>query len=1752
MEYKSSTLALVFSSLSVRAVQSMSGSDGFPPSASPTAAAGASPHIFDSFLSGTYAAPSAAGARLRRSLDPQPGDPRFTATPNSAPRAVRAGGSAALADRDEVASVRARHAQLFADNAALYGDVQTSQAQLAHLSGAYQAAVARAAQLEADMRRRDAEAKIQLQQAQLDSDRRVFEVERLALEARLSAPGAGSPGPQVLQVVLPTDHQSRVSQALLPAYAPEFRKAYLVDDRCTVQSIDLLAVALTDMVASVTGAGAYIASLFGALHLPGARHMRVVPGGDVARAQAEIEVDPGLVSGDEGSDDGCSVVSSVRSSRSAAASVSVKADIFSGRGGGKGRAWFQALVRHVSTAGTGTRLLTAAWYALDSQLVAVLRTLLAQNSVVVGLKHKASTFVGLLELLLRGANHSTVRARTDIFHDCIGRPSYTVAADWSLRAWLMAFHDELVKRRLALQEIQECPWECVTKIAAKFTPTATARKQQIIDDFKQELAKHAPTMTFESLQALVDTALEECGDEDPAGQFVPCPALFPDFGPTKVAPAAAGLTATPGGGKGKGKGGGKPGQAQSEAGGARPVPPQQGSASLPSPPPAKAPPSPGKGPGKPPHGVCPNGAACDRLGTMNPCEYRHPQDDYEACRRRLGAQFISATNAWRARCLAAERVPRPAAAAELPAVPSPAPALPVASSSPSPPTVDSVSDHLAKLLAHVRGGDSSDARPAVAALPILHLSPASGVLAAAGPTRGEPAYESVGREQASRLASVVALPLSETARGLICHILEAYYAWSCLMLVSLREWNHAPASWRSAYLSSHAGLTPLQEHAREGLRWRQLVEAMRTGLVDGGVAAPVASAVAAACEKYVLFDSGSADSLGNGTGLSLQPCEPHVAVTADAGRLVTNEQFAYQFFTKDTRGRVYCISYDKYRHVPGLGQRDKAPFIIMSPTALLQTQSIWNNTGLDKCYVRIRYMPVGGDEPVYSGRIPIDWRTLGASIFVTVPESAVDQSTVIPIHLEELESLCDRPVRPTACMGIPFSPSVPAAKPLPPNSPITPLSHDSDSDDESVRPLTSAVVASAGPSDRDTDSDAEPASAGVPSARPPASAVSPVVLHFGSFPACRDCSAVVMSPGAVLCSGCGCVPGGSARPAVPAAESAPARSVLADAPAISSSDAGIVAAIDRNTAEREWQGALDVSVGASRTVQAHWQEVAAASRAAARASAQGPDGVSGAVYRGAFMALVDNSADISRGDSPRSRASVSSAAASAATPHGSYRRSRAPARRPPNPRRPPRAIVVLCACPSSSGSGGCIRQVVDGSQYCSQCVPDAAASCPCAARTAVVPPVVVPVAPSVESVRYVWDVCCGVSLAYTIERLQSHPGLMAFATDILPADEALANIRQDHPELLSRVVYLQVPAGHLPTRAWLDDAMLRYCGVSAKCIIESSVGTPCGSFSTRHGRHPPRNPHRIHFDGQWRPVTLEAAQTDRFRTVLFDTFRSLRATNAVYGCMLENPATSLLWEQPDVHQFIADVCGQVAVVDHCVVATEPTDLAHGVSNKPSTWVFPAGAWMPDEVRCRELSCLHKLPGTEFHRLVIQRPPRASAAYLAGQRQVPEGRAACVPVGLYRVLSLERWCPADVVRQLATPCVPPPVPLSSVSASAVPAAAAARSLPRLTPEACVYTAETLHAIFGHVVTGARLCDTVNQFKGFRMRRHDGSVVCAPHVTIADVTLSGHCSVCPITQLKDVGSRHGSHRRRRSVASPATASVPVVSFQLRGQP
>jgi hypothetical protein len=72
------------------------------------------------------------------------------------------------------------------------------------------------------------------------------------------------------------------------------------------------------------------------------------------------------------------------------------------------------------------------------------------------------------------------------------------------------------------------------------------------------------------------------------------------------------------------------------------------------------------------------------------------------------------------------------------------------------------------------------------------------------------------------------------------------------------------------------------------------------------------------------------------------------------------------------------------------------------------------------------------------------------------------------------------------------------------------------------------------------------------------------------------------------------------------------------------------------------------------------------------------------------------------------------------------------------------------------------------------------------------------------------------------------------------------------------------------------------------------------------------------------------------------------------------------------------------------------------------------------------------------------------------------------------------------------------------------------LHRLTPQACVYSAVELHAIFGHVLPDARMAATLNGHLDFRMRRADGSIVCAPDITVQDVALPGPCHVCTVTE------------------------------------
>jgi hypothetical protein len=417
----------------------------------------------------------------------------------------------------------------------------------------------------------------------------------------------------------------------------------------------------------------------------------------------------------------------------------------------------------------------------------------------------------------------------------------------------------------------------------------------------------------------------------------------------------------------------------------------------------------------------------------------------------------------------------------------------------------------------------------------------------------------------------------------------------------------------------------------------------------------------------------------------------------------------------------------------------------------------------------------------------------------------------------------------------------------------------------------------------------------------------------------------------------------------------------------------------------------------------------------------------------------------------------------------------------------------------------------------------------------------------VSGPSWIWDHCAG-KLTYTISRLRQHPGLCSFAADIFPPHVALARIAEFHPDLLSRIVYVQVPADHVPTYAWLDAAMRLHCGVSAAYLIEAGVGPPCNTVTTRSGRHPPRNPHRAWWGGRWFPVTWAGAWADRFRQGLFSTLLYLRRHNPYFGFLFENPASALLWEFSDVQDFLIEIGAHTAVVDHCVVGLSPADLEVGVPQKPSRWVFNPGlgAAVPD-LRCSDFPCMHRIERSPaHHRWVIQRPTKGSPGFLAGQRHVLSDDASRVPEGLYSVLDLSRWCSPAQLAHLAAPAEPV---AHSVAVGGV--SAASPGLPRLTAENCVYSAETLHAIFGHNVTGDRLRDTVNGCIGFRMLRSDGKVVRAPHVTSADVALPKHCAVCACTQLRDAGSRH-DRRRPGAVSSAPSVAMPAVPFVAHVRP
>ena len=479
---------------------------------------------------------------------------------------------------------------------------------------------------------------------------------------------------------------------------------------------------------------------------------------------------------------------------------------------------------------------------------------------------------------------------------------------------------------------------------------------------------------------------------------------------------------------------------------------------------------------------------------------------------------------------------------------------------------------------------------------------------------------------------------------------------------------------------------------------------------------------------------------------------------------------------------------------------------------------------------------------------------------------------------------------------------------------------------------------------------------------------------------------------------------------------------------------------------------------------------------------------------------------------------------------------------------PPRTAAPLCACRCSPADVPCTNDAMPGSDFCPQCAlcshVGAAPSCHC--------PCLHPAELVSPSAPYAWgdrtpvvfvSYCCGgESLAYACNRLREAPGSVVLAVDVHPRTVALANVSLP-PGDLDRLLYAQVSTTCMPTPHLLRSLLSAVGGALPAHVVELECGLPCTTYTTRSGRD--SNPHRV--SGTLLPRTREGRLADLFRRELFATLQWLRRASPDLSILLEQPLGSLFWRHPEVTAFVAAVGARVVAVDHCVAAVTPADLALGSPQKPSGHLVLGYPAVPD-LRCAALRCAHRLPAPlgDYHAHVIQLPGRLSGRRVPGQVRVPARYAARHPEGLHGVVfSLARR--AGTLPASAMVSAPAPAPAAVADPDPSFGAPGVR-LHRLTPQACIYSAVELHAIFGHVLPAARMAATLNGHLDFRMKRADGSIVCSPDITVDDVTLPGPCHVCTITQMQDVGSRrlHPSVARSRRAAARSSPSAASVSF------
>ena len=72
--------------------------------------------------------------------------------------------------------------------------------------------------------------------------------------------------------------------------------------------------------------------------------------------------------------------------------------------------------------------------------------------------------------------------------------------------------------------------------------------------------------------------------------------------------------------------------------------------------------------------------------------------------------------------------------------------------------------------------------------------------------------------------------------------------------------------------------------------------------------------------------------------------------------------------------------------------------------------------------------------------------------------------------------------------------------------------------------------------------------------------------------------------------------------------------------------------------------------------------------------------------------------------------------------------------------------------------------------------------------------------PGEQRPKWIYSLGAG-SMTHAIRRLDQHSNMMALVTDVMPIHTALADLAADRPELLSRIVYVQVQETTMPTAA---------------------------------------------------------------------------------------------------------------------------------------------------------------------------------------------------------------------------------------------------------------------------------------------------------------------------------------------------------------